>query len=311
MLYNTQSKEGVPWYKGLVGRVILYAVLGAQAASIVSKVSENIPKHNANSTKIEQPVQEGNTDMINGKLGGHKSSIDDGINRTHNNTNIIKNKNKSSTLEQKVESIDQTPTKKKVQITEGARTIYKRLNIVKSTVEDLVNTPMELTTQDGKIKTYLLDGIFNGKNRGDMYYFILAVMAVESSGNPDAENSYGAYGLGQITKYALADYNNIIEEYKPVLIINGKNVLVKYNIKDLKDPIVNAVVTGVFQNHLTKIGYETKKDMLTFYSGNYQKGEEFKKNAKIYLEKVEQYAKMFKAIDEAIKKTQEYKNNKN
>ena len=282
--YVKKGKEEGPWYTGLVAKTILSAIVGTAMFSNTNKALMPNYFHPPNDQKqvgymAAEPATELEKRIIYPEQNKPKLE------------SIIREADSESNIQKTQASNKQDST----EITTGDQIIYNRLEKYASkTLLNILSSQLILHTNEGVIKTRILKDTF--PRIEDAYYTLMGVAAVESSGDPNAENPYGAYGLGQITKYALADYNQIVDQYHPELInrITEERIkLQKYTLEDMKDPEKNLIVMAMYLNHLEKVVGGPIVTILTSYSGNNDHHE----IAIAYMKKEDDFAKKFRLLD--------------
>ncbi len=272
MTYLAKKREEKPWYKGLAAKIILPAIIGTAMFSNTNKTLMPTYFHESEEQKqvgymAAKPATELERRIIYTQ-NKPKPKLESIMRETEGNINTqeVNTKNKD----------------KDIEITRWDKKIYERIEKYSPILLNILSSQLILHTSKGVIKTRILKDTFPRVE--DAYYTLEGIIAEESSGDPNAENSYGAYGLGQITKYALADYNQIVEQYHPELInkITGERIkLQKYTIGDMKDPEKNLIVTAMYLNHLEKVIGGDIIGILTYYSGN----EDYPGRAIVYVKK--------------------------
>lgn len=285
MTRYVRKGEEVPWYKGLAARIILPAIIGTAMFSNTNKVL--MPKY------FHNPDEQKQVGYMAAKPATElEKRIIYPQNKPETNLESIIREADSKSNIQKTQASNKQDS---IEITTGDQIIYNNLEKYASkTLLNILSSQLILHTSKGVIKTRILKDTFPKVE--DAYYTLEGIIAEESSGDPNAENSHGAYGLGQITKYALADYNQIVDQYHPELIneITGERIkLQKYTMKDMKDPKKNSIVMAMYLNHLEKIIGGDIIGILTYYSGN----KDYPGRAIVYVNRAGDFAKKFRLLD--------------
>ncbi len=183
--------------------------------------------------------------------------------------------------------------------------IYKRLMPYMDYVKKLSEADFIYHVSGKEVRIKILQKFFDKNHREDLYYYILGLAAVESSGVKTAFNAGGnANGIIQMTPIGLEQVNNSISKYGIEIEMPDGSIekLNQMTMKEMYNPKKAFKAALFLLDDLGEIFHAKNAKEL---SGDYSATQYNPEAENRYYNKLNKYAETFKGMDKVIKKSRE------